>query len=148
VEHLPFHTLGLGVSFPLPILNANRRAIAEARAHRDAARGAWEESAQTAISALSQLEARLKRVDSRRQEFDGGVLALSESQLREARRLADQGEVNALLLLEALQTRQEIAHEGIELDAERDRLLAEIRALAPADTINPTTDSNAKGVAK
>lgn len=141
-------TLGLGVSFPLPILNANRRAIAEARAHRDAARGAWEEAAQTAISALAQMEARLKRVDSRRQEFDGGVLALSESQLREARRLADQGEVNALLLLEALQTRQEIAHEGIELDAERDRLLAEIRALAPADTINPTTDSNAKGVAK
>jgi len=139
-------TLGLGVSLPLPFLNANRRAITEARAHRDASRGAWEEAAQTAISELGRLEAQVHRNKTRREEFDRGVQALSESQLREARRLVDQGEVNALLLLEALQTRQEVALEGIELDSERERLLAEIRALAPTTNINPTTDSNAKEV--
>ena len=131
---------------PLPVLNGNKRSIVESTARRDAARSAWEESVHSAITELSRLEARLAAVEERRAQLKTGVAALSESQLTAARRLADQGEVNALLLLEALRTRQEVVLEQIETDAERERLHAAIRALAPETPFILTTD--AKGSAK
>ena len=138
--------LGLGFSLPLPVFNGNKQAIVEATARRDAARSAWEESIHGAMTELSRLEARLAAVEERRTELKAGVAALSESQLAAARRLADQGEVNALLLLEALRTRQEVILEQIETDAERERLYAAVRALAPETPFTPPTD--AKGIAK
>lgn len=142
-----YSRLGLGFSLPLPVLNGNKRSIVEATARRDAARSAWEESVQGAMTELSRLEARLAAVEERRAQSKAGAAALSESQLIAARRLAEQGEVNALLLLEALRTRQEVILEQIETDAERDRLHAAVRALAPETPfILPTTD--AKGSAK
>lgn len=138
--------VGLGFSVPLPVLNGNKRSIVESTARRDAARSAWEESVHTAITELSRLEARLAAVEERRAQLKTGVVALSESQLSAARRLADQGEVNALLLLEALRTRQEVILQQIETDAERDRLHAAVRALAPETPFILPTD--AKGSAK
>lgn len=138
--------LGLGFSLPLPVLNGNRRGIAEAAARRDAARAAWEEAVQGAMTELSVIEAQLKAVEDRREQLKAGVVSLADSQLTAARRLADQGEVNALLLLEALRTRQEVLLDQIETDAERDRLYAAVRALAPESPFTPPTD--AKGSAK
>lgn len=138
--------LGLGFSVPLPVLNGNRRGIVEATARRDAARAAWEEAVQGAMTELSAIEAQLKAVEDRREQLKAGVVSLADSQLTAARRLADQGEVNALLLLEALRTRQEVLLDQIETDAERDRLHAAVRALAPETPFILPTDS--KGSAK
>lgn len=138
--------LGLGFSLPLPVLNGNKRGIVEAIARRDAARSAWEESVQGAITELSRLESRLHAVEAQREQLQSGVGALAESQLAAARHLADQGEVNTLLLLEALRTQRETRLEQIEMDAERDSLRAAIRALAPDTPFTPPTD--AKGSAK
>ena len=138
--------LGLGFSLPLPVFNGNRQGIVEAIARRDATRSAWEESVHGAMTELSRLEARLGAVEERRAQSQAGAAALSESQLIAARRLAEQGEVNALLLLEALRTRQEVILEQIETDAERDRIHAAVRALAPETPFIPPTD--AKGSAK
>jgi len=137
---------GLGFSLPLPVFNGNRRAIVEATARRNAARSAWEESVHGAITELSRLELRLAALEEQRAQLKSGVAALSESQLVAARRLADQGEVNALLLLEALRIHLEVTLEQIEVDTERDRLRAAIRAIAPEDPFTPPTD--AKGTAK
>jgi cobalt-zinc-cadmium efflux system outer membrane protein len=135
--------LGIGFSVPLPILNGNQRAIIEAKATRDAARGSWEEAVQDAISERAALEAKLTTVERRRELLATGVASLSDAQLAEARRLADHGEVNALLLLEALQTQHEVTLDQIETDAERDRLRGALRALAP-DTV-PTPSTEVKG---
>jgi len=137
---------GLGFSLPLPVLNGNRRSIVEATARRDAARSAWEESVQEAMTRLSLLESSILAVEERLSKLKAGVAALSESQLTAARRLADQGEANALLLLEALRTRQEVILEQIETEAELDRLRAAVRALAPETPFILPTD--AKGSAK
>jgi hypothetical protein len=70
----------------------------------------------------------------------------ADQQLAEARRLANLGEVNALLLLEALQTRHELALDAIKLDTERARILADLRALAPENTLEHLPNLPTNGI--
>jgi outer membrane protein TolC len=112
-----------GASVPLPLFNANRRAIAEARARRDAAR--------------AEFEARLIEVESRRAaaaaEFDAAqaevvgverdLVPLVDRQLADARRLLDAGEFNPLVVREAIDAATEARLE----------LLTARRALATAE---------------
>jgi cobalt-zinc-cadmium efflux system outer membrane protein len=139
-------TLGFGLSLPLPILNANRRAIAEARARRAAMRGAWEEAIEVALAEHALLSGQLRAIEERREYMRGRLLELADQQLAEARRLANLGEVNALLLLEALQTRHELALDAIKLDTERARILADLRALAPENTLEHLPNLPTNGI--
>ncbi|MBI5155498.1 TolC family protein [Candidatus Poribacteria bacterium] len=122
---------GFGFLLPLPILNANKQSIAEADAAREAARAAWEEAVHQALADSAAAESRLRAAERRRDLLQSTVVPLAESQLTEARRLAEQGEVNALLLLEALTARREAALDMIEADAALALERVAIRALAP-----------------
>jgi len=124
--------LGVGFSVPIPILNANRRAIAEAQATRDAARAAWEEATHQALIDAATAAARLTNAESQHRALRDDIAPLAVAQLNEARRLADQGEVNALLLLEALEAQRETTIEAIEADSELAAAQAALRSLAPA----------------
>lgn len=122
---------GLGFSLPLPFLNANKRAIAEADAERSAARGAWEEAVHSALAEDAAVRAKLAAATQQREDLAARVLPQSQAHLVAAKRLAEAGEPNALLLLEALQTQLEVDLQRIEVDAEIARLKAALRAMAP-----------------
>ena len=123
--------VGVGVSIPVPIFNRNGRAIAEAAASRDAARAVWEEAAQRAIMESSSLTVALAAAERHRTQLHEDLMPLAEEQLEGARRLADQGEVNALLLLEALNAHRDTHIELIDADADVARVAIAIRALSP-----------------
>lgn len=115
----------LGVSLPLPILNANRRAIAEARAARDAA-GARVESVLEELAAESaRAELRLRAANDQRKAIETSVVPLVDAQYAEARELARLGEINTLVLLESLKRQHEVKLRYIE--AAKEESLAAIR---------------------
>ncbi|MCC6546860.1 TolC family protein [Candidatus Sumerlaeota bacterium] len=123
--------IGVSFSIPLPLLNRNGRAIAEARASRDAARGAWEEAVQHALAESARLNAKLQAAQQSQGLLSESLAPLATTQMEEARRLADQGEVNALLLLEALNAQRDVTLELVNAKAEVARLRLALKSLAP-----------------
>lgn len=107
-----------GLSLPLPILNANRQAIAEADATRTLAA--------TTLTSLveertSDLERALLRHDAalrRRTLVADEIVPLVDAQFDDARRVAELGEINTLVLLETLSRRSDARLSLI--DAQRD----------------------------
>lgn len=92
----------LGVSLPIPSLNANRGGIARARAERDAARveahAAFERLSRELLLARHTLES----IGSQRQAFETEIVPMLDEQTEELDRLASLGELDTLLLLETV----------------------------------------------
>ena len=115
-------TLGIGVT--LPIIDGNRRAIAEAEAAREVSRGRAEMELERLISALLGAEERLAAAARRRVLLETTLLPLVDTQYAEAREVARLGEVNTLVLLESLKQQLEAKQQLIA--ARRDESLAAI----------------------
>ncbi|MGD9688408.1 MAG: TolC family protein [Phycisphaerales bacterium] len=114
----------LGLSIPIPILNANRQRIAEARAQRALAQVGVETTLEQTIAALRTAEVRLAAASRRRQTLETEIVPLVDAQYSDARQVARLGEVNTLVLLESL-TRQQEAKVGL-VEAARDEALGAI----------------------
>lgn len=123
--------LGIGFSIPIPILNANRQGIAEADAARDAARAEWEQAVQEALSALAQAEAALAAARQRLTSLQETVVPLADQQIELARQLAELGELNTLLILDALQAEREAALDLIQARADVHAASARLRSVVP-----------------
>lgn len=123
--------LGAGFSLPLPVLNGNRRGVAEAEAAREAARAAWEEAVQRAKSQWEEASARLAAAEARREGIEKTVIPLAQKQMDQARSLADLGEFDALLLLESVESECEATLDRIEAETDVALARAELLALAP-----------------
>ncbi|MBX3392763.1 MAG: TolC family protein [Phycisphaeraceae bacterium] len=125
----------LGLSVPIPILNANRQGIAEARARREVARASAETTLEQLLASLRTAEVRLQAASQRRQVLESEIVPLVDAQYADARQVAKLGEVNTLVLLESL-TRQQDAKVSL-VEARRDEALAAIdldELLGPATT--------------
>ena len=96
-----------GAALPLPLFNANRRAIFEARASRDVSRAAAEAEYEQLLAATTAAQARLQAACDRLDYVEKELAPLADQQVADARRLADLGEFDALVLLEAVQTAHE-----------------------------------------
>lgn len=127
--------LGVGLSLPIPILNGNRPGIAEAEAARQAARADWERAMQESLSALRRGESVLAAAEARLETLRSVVAPLANKQIEQARRLADQGEVNTLLILEALQSEREAALDLANAAASVSRAQAALRATMPEEVL-------------
>lgn len=114
----------LGLSVPIPLLNANRRGIAEARARRELARVAAEATLEQTIAAVQAAAVRLAAATRRRQTLETAIVPLVDAQYADAREVARLGEVNTLVLLESLKRQQETKVALIE--AARDEALAAV----------------------
>lgn len=128
----------LGLSVPIPILNANRRGIAEARAQRELARASVESTLERTIAALRAAEARLDAAGTRRKTIESEIVPLVDAQYTDAREVARLGEVNTLVLLESL-TRQQEAKIAL-VEAARDEAMAAIdlnELIGPASSAPP-----------
>lgn len=125
--------LGVGFSVPIPILNANRKGIAEADASREAARAKWEQAVQEALSSKAQTEAALSAAQLRLSTLRQTIVPLADQQIERARQLAELGELNTLLILEALQSEREAALDRIEAEANVQALIARLRFVLPEE---------------
>ncbi|MCX7045561.1 MAG: TolC family protein [Candidatus Sumerlaeota bacterium] len=123
--------LGLALSLPLPILNANARGIAEAQAAREAARGAYEAELLSAVEIVAECQSRWKAAQSRLEFLKTKVAPLADRQMVEMRRLLDMGEINALLLMEELNTSYEVKTSFVEANKQAALAFVALGALAP-----------------
>lgn len=122
-----------GFGLPIPIFSGNRRAIEEARAAREVARGNTYEVQEGLLSAIVIARAELEAASRHRVLIEMELIPLVDAQDGDARKLAQLGEVNTLVLLESLVRRQEAKVQLIE--AMRDEELAAMRL---SELLGPT----------
>ena len=127
-----------GAALPLPLFNANRRAIAEARAAREVARAAAEGEYEHLLGEWAAAVAERDGARVRVEYVERELAPLADRQVEDAVRLGRAGEFDALVLLEALKAGHEAKLEV--LDARRGATLAQwtLEALLDAGT-NATT---------
>jgi len=95
--------IGFLGAIPLPLLNANRRSIAEARAEREVARAAVESTYEILVSRWAAATARAESLASQREEMVQVLVPLVERQVEDAFELMRLGEgATTLVLLESL----------------------------------------------
>lgn len=87
---------------PVPVLNANRLAIAESRATRDAAKIATERAAESLEHELAQARLALEAAERRVQFLQEQLAPITDQQATDAERIGTAGEFNTLLMLDAV----------------------------------------------
>lgn len=97
----------VGISVPLPILNGNRRGIAESHAAREVARASVELALESAIASVALRQSQWSAARRQREIIEGELVPLVELQYAQAREVARLGEVNTLALMEGLKRRNE-----------------------------------------
>ena len=128
----------LGFSVPIPVLNANRAGIAEARARRDVARAAAETTFERLAEELALARAARDAARAQREAFERELVPMLDEQSSEVGRLADLGEVDTLILLETVTRGLEAKSRLLELRLAEARASIEIaRLLGPDDPESP-----------
>ncbi len=94
--------LGAGGGIPLPLWNRNRRAIAESRAERDAARGAYHARYEMLVADLAEARAEFSAAASRSTWLRDRVAPMADRQLNDLRKLGELGDMDVLILKDAM----------------------------------------------
>ncbi len=132
-----------GASLPLPLLNANRRAIAEASANREVARAVAQTVYEQLLGDASAARARLEAADARVRYVERELAPLADRQVKDAQRLMKAGELNTLVLLEslraALEAKLEVLDARLDLGLARSRFDSLVEGAAAAATTAPAT---------
>jgi outer membrane protein TolC len=118
--------IGLVAGIPLPFLNANRRAIAEARAARELARAAFETEYEALVGRGAALAVRADTLARARADLEEGVVPLVDRQLEDALELARLGEGSSLVLLESLGRAHQTKLDLVETRLAETRVRAEL----------------------
>ena len=125
--------IGLGGVIPLPVFRANRRAIAEAAARREVARGELELELEQLVGRWAVARERARSLAAERERLERVLVPLTDDQVDAAAELLRLGESGALVLLENL-SRQHDAHLGLlGVRTEQAQILAELRHLTGPD---------------
>ncbi len=122
--------LGLGIS--IPVLNANRAAIAEARATRELARAEAETTYERLSRDLAQAIIAYRQAAAARRAVETEVVSMAQEQLLELERLTELGEPDTLLLLESLTSLFDAKARVLEL-----RLDEQVAAIRLAELLGP-----------
>ncbi len=104
----------MGAALPLPLLNANRRAIAEARAGRDVARAAAEAEYERLLAEAAAARLAVEGARARVDYVERELAPLADRPVADALRLGRAGDFDALVLLEALKTAHEAKLEVLD----------------------------------
>lgn len=138
----------LGVSIPIPILNANRGGIADARALREVARAAAETTFERLTRELTMARAAYDASRTQRDAFERDLVPMLDEQASEVEQLIDLGEVNTLLLLETVTRQFEAKSRLLDVRlAETNAAIEITRLLGPDEPespapIEPATDDD------
>jgi CRISPR system Cascade subunit CasA len=133
----------LGIGVTLPVLDGNRRGIAEAEAARALARGEAESTYEQLLGDLMSAEERLASALAQREMLETTLVPLVDLQYAEAREVARLGEVNTLILLESL--KQQLDAKRQLIAARRDEAIAatDIAAIAGPAAAAPRPEGTA-----
>ena len=127
----------LGV-VPIPILNANRQAIAEATAARDLARVAYEAEVERTEGDIAIARNRMQTLEAEHRELAEVIGPMVDRQLQDATRLVELGEGGGLVLLDSLVRACDTRLDLIRIRRDIAAAAAETRYL-----LGPTTPENA-----
>ncbi len=121
--------LGATSGVTLPLWNRNRRAIAESRAARDAAKGAYEARFEMLVGDLADA-----RIDQRAATVRGAwlreqVAPMADTQLAELRTLGELGDMDVLILKDALTSVLETKLQILDVRLQRAQASARVHAL-------------------
>lgn len=114
---------------PIPVWNMNRRGIAEARSNRKAVAGAVEAMYENLVNRLDRAETALRSARNRREITIKELVPHLQDQIKEFRQLAKLGELNVLLLEDALHRSLEAERELIAIARSRALAVNKINAL-------------------
>jgi outer membrane protein TolC len=107
-------SIGFIAGLPLPFLNANRRAIAEARVEREIARATYEVEYESLVGRGAAARALANALAEQRTEIEETLVPILDEQLQDAAELVRLGEGTSLVLLESLTRAHETKLELIE----------------------------------
>lgn len=119
----------LSFSLPLPLLNANRQGIAKADAAREVAREQANAAMEQLVADLAQAQAALRAARAQRHLLESELIPLTDAQYADARALAQLGEINTLILLEALKRQHEARTAHIDASLEESLAMLRIEEL-------------------
>lgn len=92
----------LGLRMPIPLWNQNAQGVAEATAEREAARARFESEYERLALEIEIVRARLDAALEVRQAVESTLIPLADEQEADARRIAELGEFDPLLILQSL----------------------------------------------
>jgi outer membrane protein TolC len=124
-----------GMGLPLPILNANRRGIAEALASRDVARAAAEATYEELVGELARAWINHEAAQVHIEFVKSELVPLVDQQLNEARQLARLGEFQSLISLEAYTKAFETKLEVLEAMLKQAQAASQIQLLLYAGDV-------------
>ncbi|MEO1129284.1 MAG: TolC family protein [Planctomycetota bacterium] len=128
----------LGISLPIPSLNANRAGIADARAHREVARAAAETAFEQLARELANAQAELASVQSQLAFYQNELVPMLDEQTSEVDQLAELGEVDTFVLLETVTQTYATKSRLLDLRAAEIAAATEIkRLLGPGEAASP-----------
>lgn len=126
---------------PLPFLNANRKAIAEARVGREIARAALETEYESLVGRWAVAAAMADALAEQRADIEEVLVPLVDRQLEDAMRLMALGEGTALVLLESFRCAHETKLELIETHSAEAHARAELETLTGPVVFGRSTDA-------
>lgn len=97
-----FWRVGLGIALPIPVWNHNRQGVARAQEVREVARQEVEVAIQAAVTSWALIETKLDYAAQQRAFLEEQVAPLVDQQVDESRKLLALGEINVLVLRDAL----------------------------------------------
>lgn len=122
--------IGLSGGIPLPILNANKQGIAEAKAARELARAAYETEYERLVGSIAQTYATAKAMTDERGLVADEMAPLVDSQVARARKMLNLGEGGGLVLLESLVRAHETKLHLIDVRLDEAKAYAELQYLS------------------
>lgn len=129
-------------AIPIPILNANRRGIAEAQARRELARAAYETEYERIVGAIAATSARARSLTRERAAITTEMAPLVDRQLADATRLIQLGESGGLILLESLVRAHATRLHLIDVRLDEAKALAELAHLLGPEPSAETSEAN------
>ncbi|MBP27424.1 MAG: hypothetical protein CMJ63_04310 [Planctomycetaceae bacterium] len=133
------HRVMFGISVPVPILNANRAGIAEARARREVARAEAETTFARLYRSLAAAQAELRTNQTQRERYETVIVPLLEEQSSDIDRIAELGELDVFVLLQTITRTLSAKQRLIDLRVDEiDAATAVRRILGPDTRPDPT----------
>lgn len=133
----------LGFSIPIPVLNANRAGIAEARAERDVSRAAAETTFERLCRELALAQADHHSATVQRERYESEIVPMLDEEATEVEQIAELGEVDTLLLLTTVQAQFDAKSRLLELkQVELDSVVTMAQLLGPNNVSDPAPISD------
>ena len=130
----------LGLSLPIPSINANRANIAEALAARALARGSAESTLEQLLHELHSAQAALDAVRSQQATYESTLVPMLSEQAADVEHLATLGDVDTLLLLDTITRQADAKSRLLELhENERQTEITITQLLGPNPQPQPQT---------